>query len=94
MLFERAELLIREGSESDFSAAMNQRGIALLASVPGVKSVSLGRGVENPDKFMLLVEWESMEAHSAFPKTPVYTVFRELIRAYSTGGSMEHFEMD
>jgi heme-degrading monooxygenase HmoA len=93
MLLERAELLIKEGSQKDFAAAMNERGIALLASVPGVKSVSLGRGVENPDKFMLLVEWESMEAHTAFAKTPMLTAFRAMISPFSKGGSMEHFEM-
>ena len=93
MLLERAELLIKAGSEKDFAAAMNERGIALLASVPGVKSVNFGRGVENPDKFMLLVEWESMDAHAAFPNAPVYPEFRELIRPHSKGGSMEHFDM-
>jgi heme-degrading monooxygenase HmoA len=93
MLLERAELSIKEGLESEFAAAMSERGTALLSNVPGVKSVSVGRGVENPGKFMLLVEWESLEAHSTFNKTPACTALRELIRPYSKGGSMEHFQM-
>jgi heme-degrading monooxygenase HmoA len=94
MLLERAELLMKEGREEDFAAAMRERGLALLAGVPGVQSVKLGRGVENPGKFMLLVRWEAMEAHAAFSKSPVSKDFRELISPYSKGGSMEHFEMD
>jgi heme-degrading monooxygenase HmoA len=94
MLLERAELSIKEGVENEFAAAMRERGLALLSSVPGVKSVSLGRGVENPGKFMLLVEWESMEAHIAYNKTPSSVALRDLIRPYSRGGAMEHFQMD
>jgi heme-degrading monooxygenase HmoA len=94
MLLERAELLIKEGLEDDFAAAMKERGIPLLASVPGVKSVNFGRGVENTNKFLLLVEWDSTEAHSAFAKTPVYTPFRQVISPYSKGGAMEHFHMN
>ena len=36
MLLERTELLINEGQEVDFAAAMQAEGIAMLAAVPGV----------------------------------------------------------
>jgi heme-degrading monooxygenase HmoA len=93
MLLERTELLINEGEETAFATAMQATGLALLAAVPGVMSVNLGRGVENPAKFMLLVEWKSMDAHVAYNKTPTSGVIRALIRPFSKGGSMEHFEM-
>ena len=93
MLLERAEILINEGHEDRFATAMRDTGIQLLASVPGVISVNVGRGVENPGKFMLLVEWESMDAHSAYNKTPVCGELRALIGRFSKGGSMEHFKM-
>ncbi|HMK87160.1 MAG TPA: antibiotic biosynthesis monooxygenase family protein [Steroidobacteraceae bacterium] len=93
MLLERSEVLIKEGLENEFATAMKEHGIALLSRVPGVKSVCVGRGVENPGKFMLLVEWESMEAHTAYGKTPSCGALRELIRPFSKGGSMEHFRM-
>ncbi|MDB6104912.1 MAG: antibiotic biosynthesis monooxygenase [Gammaproteobacteria bacterium] len=93
MLLERSELLIKEGQEEAFFAAIKDEGLGLLASVPGVVSVNVGRGVENPGKFMLLVEWKNMDAHLAFSKTPVSGEIRALIRPFSKGGSMEHFEM-
>ena len=93
MLLERAEILIKEGTEQEFAAAMRERGLPILKAVPGVKSVALGRGVENPGKFMLLVEWESMEAHDAFRNSTVNGPFRKLFAPYSKGGSMEHFEI-
>jgi heme-degrading monooxygenase HmoA len=94
MLLERAELLIREGQEEAFSTAMKDEGVAMLASVPGVRSVTFGRGVESPGKFLLLMEWENMDAHIAYNKTPVSGAIRALIGRFSRGGSMEHFQMD
>ena len=83
-----APLHIRAADHVVFSAL-----ITLTILVIGLivrKSLS----VENPGKFMLLVEWESMDAHIAFPKNPVYGEFRQLIGSFSKGGAMEHFEMD
>lgn len=93
MLTERSELLIKDGQEDGFSAAMKDKGVRMLASVPGVISVSVGRGVENPGKFMLLVQWENMDAHAAYNKSPVCGELRALIGPFSRGGSMEHFQM-
>ena len=93
MLLERAELLIKEGHEEAFHAAMKDEGIGMLVSVPGVMSVNLGRGLESPGKFMLLVEWKNMDAHAAYNKTAVCGEIRALIGRFSKGGSMEHFQM-
>lgn len=93
MLLERAEILVKTGLEKEFADAMTKRGLLLLAKVPGVKSVNMGQGVENPNKFMLLVEWETKAAQTAFAKTPSLTEFRTVIGPYSIGGSMEHFQM-
>jgi heme-degrading monooxygenase HmoA len=93
MLLERAEISITEGSEKEFAAAMDARGVPILKSASGVKSVQFGRGVENPTKFLILVEWESLDAHTAFRNAPSYPEFRKVFGPYSKGGSMEHFEM-
>lgn len=93
MLTERAELQIKPGSEDDFAAAMRERGIPLLKAVPGVKSARFGRGVENPDKFILLVEWESMDAHRAFQNAAANGELRQLIGPHARGAAMEHFEI-
>lgn len=94
MLLERAEILIKEGLEDGFSTAMKDTGLQMLTSVAGVISAKIGRGVENPGKFMFLVEWQSMDAHAAFNKAPVCAEFRALIGRFSKGGSMEHFRFN
>lgn len=91
MLLERAELQIRDGAEADFAAAMTERGLVVLRAVAGVVSVRMGRGVENPGKFMLLVEWQSLDHHTAFTRSTAFGVFLGVIKPFSNGGSMEHF---
>jgi heme-degrading monooxygenase HmoA len=93
MLLERSELTIRAGQEDAFAAAMQARGLPLLRKVPGVLSLQIGRGVENPDKFLLLVEWESMAAHNAFSASPALHELIAIMTPHTTGGGMEHFQM-
>lgn len=93
MVLERAEFQIRSGAEADFTAIMETEGIPHLSAVPGVISVQFGRGVENPGKFMILVVWQSLEAHTAFSKSPAFAPFLAYFKPFSTSGSMEHFDM-
>jgi heme-degrading monooxygenase HmoA len=93
MLVERSELTVKPGAEKEFLAAMTEKGVPLLTSVDGVVSVQVGQGVENPDKFMLLVGWTSMDAHTAYGGTPKSVELRGIMGPYLTGGAMEHFEL-
>lgn len=93
MLVERSELLIKEGLAEDFAATMAERGMPLLRHLAGAGNVTIGQGLENPDKFMLLIEWENMDAHIAFTENPLFTEFRAMLAPFTKGGSMEHFNM-
>ncbi|HEX7858213.1 MAG TPA: antibiotic biosynthesis monooxygenase [Sphingobium sp.] len=94
VLLERSDFTIREGAEADFSAAMVERGLPILRAVPGASLVQFGRGVERPSAFMLLVAWESMDAHKTYNTTQACQDIRALIGGFATGGAMEHFEME
>lgn len=93
MLLERAELEIKPGAEEAFLQVMLERGLPLLTAAPGVKWAKIGRGVESPAKFMILAEWESLEAHAAFNQSDAAPGFRQLFAPYAQGGAMEHFRM-
>jgi heme-degrading monooxygenase HmoA len=93
MLLERAELEVKPGSEDEFLGVMRRRGLPLLTAVPGVKWAKIGHGVESPQKFMFLVEWESLDAHKAFNQSEVSPEFRSLFAPYTLNGTMEHFRM-
>ena len=94
MILERAEFPVKEGQQAAFAAMMEQRGCHLLGSAEGCHSVRVGPGVENPDKFILLLEWDSVEHHVALTKTPAFGEFRKLAEQFFAGPPiMEHFDM-
>ena len=92
MILERAEMTIKHGQEESFAAMMKEAGCALLEDAEGCQSVRIGRGVENPGKFILLLEWDSVEHHVAMTKTPAFDQFKQIAGPYFAGPSiMEHF---
>ena len=67
--------------------------VPLLRSAAGCHGVRVLRGVEQPSTYLLLIEWESVEAHVSFTKTDAFGKFVGLVRAHFAGPStMNHFE--
>ena len=93
MVTERAELQISPGKEAEFEKAMRETALPILKEVEGVELVRFGRGVENPDRYMILVEWTSLDHHARFPDVPRYGEFRAAF-AHSIHGEMQHFNLD
>jgi heme-degrading monooxygenase HmoA len=92
MVIERAELLIQSGREAEFARAFAAAG-ALIRAAPGCQRLALTRGVEQPSKFLLLVEWDSLEHHLAFAGSEALLQFRELVGAFFAGRpATEHFQ--
>ena len=62
MVTEIAVLEITPGSEEAFADAYRKVRHE-VAETEGCRSVRLTRGVESPSRFVLLVDWDSVEAH-------------------------------
>ena len=91
MVIERVELAIVAGRETEFEAAM-VRGQALLAGAAGCHSVSLARGIERPDHYLLMLQWDAVASHVAFTQTPAFAEFGQLVGPFFAGKpAMEHF---
>ena len=79
MVLEVALIDVIPGQEDAFAAAYLQ-GRPILAGTPGCRSVRMTRGIESPARFVLLVEWDSVEDHTVnFRDTDRFTRWRELI---------------
>jgi heme-degrading monooxygenase HmoA len=92
MVLELALIDVQEGREDEFAAAY-ARAYPLVASTPGCRSVRMTRGVETPGRFVLLVEWDSIDAHlDNFRATERFQQWRALIGPYFDGAPrVEHF---
>ncbi|MCP3802474.1 antibiotic biosynthesis monooxygenase [Allokutzneria sp. A3M-2-11 16] len=92
MILEVAEILVQPGEEEEFEAAYRVAVAHLLGS-PGCRSARLTRGVENPSRFVLFVEWDSVQAHTeGFRNSPAFTRWRDGIGRFLVGAPrVEHF---
>ena len=92
MVLEVATIEVRPGEEDAFAAAY-QRVRAEVTSTPGCRSVRMTRGVESPSRFVLLVEWDSVEAHEQnFRNSERFTRWRDAIGPHFAGPPhVEHY---
>jgi len=92
MITEHAILNVIAGQEDEFIATM-ERAKALIAASPGFRSLRVERCIENPSSFLLLVEWDSLEAHTeGFRGSEAYGEWRGLLHHfYEPFPVVEHF---
>lgn len=92
MVTEKVEITIDPQQATEFIAAMNQ-ALALLRNTDNAISAECHRGIERPEAFFLLVQWQTVDDHVAFTKTDDFARLRELIGPFYAGKpSMEHME--
>jgi heme-degrading monooxygenase HmoA len=63
MVLEIADIRVDPATADDFPDAVRE-GLKFVADTPGYRSARLTRSVESPDRFVLLIEWDSIEAHT------------------------------
>ena len=91
MVLEVALIDVRPGAEDAFAAAYAQ-ATSLVASTPGCRSMRMTRGIETPTRFVLLVEWDSVEAHQVFRDSDRFPQWRGLIGPhFAQPPHVEHF---
>ena len=92
MVLEVAILSIRRGETDAFEAAFLEAQ-QIIAAQPGYGRHELRRCLEDSDRYLLLVWWDSLEAHvKGFRKAPEYARWRSLLhRFYDPFPTVEHY---
>ena len=92
MILEIADL--RPGAENmeDFEAAMAEL-VPVISATPGYIGHSVQRSIETPGRYVLIVQWESVDAHMVnFRQSELFERWRDRIAPYREGAFVEHFE--
>ncbi|SOD74034.1 quinol monooxygenase YgiN [Jatrophihabitans sp. GAS493] len=91
MVLEVANIDVLAGSEADFVAAYRGARHLLLAS--GCHSAQMTQGIESPQRFVLLVQWDSVQQHQEnFRDTDLFVQWRAAIGPYFANPPLvEHF---
>ena len=63
MILEIADFKVVADRADEFPAAVEQ-GIQHVAATPGFHNAKLTRSIESPNRFVLIIEWEDVEAHT------------------------------
>jgi heme-degrading monooxygenase HmoA len=92
MVLEVANIDVVPGKEAGFIAAY-QGAVTEVSEVEGCRSIRMTRGIESPSRFVLLVEWDSVEAHQqGFRATDRFTRWRAAIGPFfAAPPHVEHF---
>jgi len=92
MILEVATLDVKPGMASDFELAFAEAQ-AIIASMGGYGSHELRRCLEHPNRYLLRVNWETLEDHTVgFRGSNRYQEWRRLLHHfYDPFPTVEHY---
>jgi heme-degrading monooxygenase HmoA len=91
MVKEHVMITITPGQEESFEQKM-EKGKALLLTAEGATEVTLLRGIEHTSTFVLMIDWDSVDYHTAFTTTPEFKEFGALVGPlFASKPEMQHF---
>ncbi|MBW4517143.1 MAG: antibiotic biosynthesis monooxygenase [Timaviella obliquedivisa GSE-PSE-MK23-08B] len=93
MILEAVTLNVKPGMETEFEVAFKQAS-ALISAIEGYLSHELYRCLEAQGKYLLLVRWTTLEAHTlTFRQSLEYQQWKQLLHHfYNPFPVVEHFE--
>lgn len=94
MILEVAEIHIIAGQNSAFEAAVSE-GVPTFAQTDGYIRHQLQQSIEEPTRYLLLIHWESVEAHTVnFRESERFPQWRALISPFfAKPPYVQHFEV-
>ena len=63
MILEIAQIDVKPGSEPAFEAGI-KTAAEIFRAAKGCRSFAVRRSVEKPQRYRLLIEWDTLEAHT------------------------------
>lgn len=93
MILEVAILDVIPGQESDFQRSFAEAQ-GIISSMPGYVSHELKRCIEKPSRFILLVNWTTLEDHTVgFRGSAQYQEWKALLHHYyDPFPEVEHYD--
>jgi heme-degrading monooxygenase HmoA len=94
MVLEMAVLDVIAGQENDFEVAF-RKASGIISSMDGYISHQLQHCMEKQNRYLLLVQWESLEAHTVgFRGSEKYLEWKKLLHHfYDPFPVVEHYEL-
>ena len=95
MILELADIRIHPGRQAAFAEAI-QRGVAtVIGRAQGFKGYKVNHGIENPERYLLMIFWDTLEDHSVgFRQGPLFPQWRAIVGPFfAQPPVVEHFTL-
>jgi len=95
MILEVADIRIQPGRQAAFDEAI-QRGLAtVISQAKGCRGWKVNKGVESPERYVLMIFWETLEDHTvAFRESALFTEWRAIVGPFFAAPPVvEHFTL-
>jgi heme-degrading monooxygenase HmoA len=93
MVTEIADIRVLAERQEEFADAV-RKGLGFVSGTSGFRSARLTRSVETPTRFVLIIEWDSVEAHTVgFRQSEAFGRWRAVVGPFFDGApTVEHVE--
>ncbi|GJE29624.1 antibiotic biosynthesis monooxygenase family protein [Methylobacterium organophilum] len=94
MILEIAQIDVKAGAEAAFEAGI-AKAAEIFRAAKGCRSFAVRRSVEKPQRYRLLIEWETLEAHTKdFTGSEPWKQYRALVSdTFEAPPQVEHTEL-
>ena len=95
MIHELADIRIHAGQQAAFDEAI-QRGLrTVIQEARGYHGFKVNKGMENPERYILMIFWETLEDHTVhFRQSPAFAEWRTIVGPFFAAPPVvEHFEL-
>ncbi|MDB5856411.1 MAG: putative antibiotic biosynthesis monooxygenase [Ramlibacter sp.] len=93
MILELADIRIHPGQQAEFEQAAQVGLDTVLSKAKGFVSYEIRHSIESPERYVLLIEWETLEAHTVgFRASPAHAQWRAIVGGFfAQPPFVEHF---
>lgn len=93
MILEVADLRIHPGRQAEFDAAIVRGVTEVVAKSPGFCGYRINKGVESPERYVLMIYWQTLENHTVdFRQSPAFLAWRDIVGPFfAAPPAVEHF---
>jgi len=95
MILELADIRIQPGKQAEFDAAIKKGVETVIAKAKGFRGYKINKGIESPERYILMIFWETLENHTAdFRSSPAFQDWRALVGPFfAAPPAVEHYTL-
>jgi heme-degrading monooxygenase HmoA len=95
MILELADIRIQPGQNDAFDEAIVRGVTTVISQAQGFRGWKVNKGIESPDRYVLMIFWETLEDHTVrFREGPLFPQWRAIVGPFfAQPPAVEHFSL-